>query len=89
MGRKFSGSAGEGSQIGLINLRAGLSCSNESPARQKSGASERSRTVDLFITSELLYQLSYTGVLADSIFAAFGGQGNWWLATASHVRLVA
>ncbi len=26
------------------------------------GASERSRTVDLLITNELLYQLSYTGV---------------------------
>ena len=25
------------------------------------GASERSRTVDLLITNELLYQLSYTG----------------------------
>ena len=27
------------------------------------GAGERSRTLDLLITSQLLYQLSYTGVL--------------------------
>jgi hypothetical protein len=29
--------------------------------RQKIGAGERNRTLDLLITSELLYQLSYTG----------------------------
>ena len=29
-----------------------------------SGAGERSRTLDLLITNELLYQLSYTGVSA-------------------------
>ena len=28
-----------------------------------SGAGERSRTLDLLITSQLLYQLSYTGIL--------------------------
>ena len=28
-----------------------------------SGAGERSRTLDLLITSQLLYQLSYTGTL--------------------------
>lgn len=28
----------------------------------KNGAEKRSRTVDLFITNELLYQLSYFGV---------------------------
>ena len=27
------------------------------------GAEERNRTVDLFITNELLYQLSYFGIL--------------------------
>ena len=27
------------------------------------GAGERNRTLDLLITSELLYQLSYTGIL--------------------------
>ena len=30
------------------------------------GAGERSRTLDLLITNELLYQLSYTGVSAMS-----------------------
>jgi hypothetical protein len=29
--------------------------------KQRSGAGERSRTPDLLITNELLYQLSYTG----------------------------
>ena len=29
--------------------------------RQKNGANERNRTADLFITSELLYRLSYIG----------------------------
>ena len=29
----------------------------------KNGAEERNRTVDLFITNELLYQLSYFGIL--------------------------
>ena len=28
----------------------------------KNGAGERSRTLDLLITSQLLYQLSYTGI---------------------------
>jgi hypothetical protein len=32
----------------------------------KFGAGERSRTLDLLITNELLYQLSYTGVSAMS-----------------------
>lgn len=30
--------------------------------KEKIGAGERSRTLDLLITNELLYQLSYTGV---------------------------
>jgi hypothetical protein len=29
--------------------------------KEKSGAGERNRTLDLFITNELLYRLSYTG----------------------------
>ena len=29
----------------------------------KNGAGERSRTLDLLITSQLLYQLSYTGMV--------------------------
>ena len=29
---------------------------------QENGAGERSRTLDLLITSQLLYQLSYTGI---------------------------
>ena len=33
---------------------------------EKIGAGERSRTLDLLITNELLYQLSYTGVSAMS-----------------------
>ena len=37
------------------------------------GAGERSRTLDLLITSQLLYQLSYTGIL-------------WWLRTESNRR---
>src|ERR1700712_1299926 len=32
--------------------------------KEKIGAGERSRTLDLLITNELLYQLSYTGVSA-------------------------
>jgi hypothetical protein len=31
------------------------------------GAGERSRTLDLLITNELLYQLSYTGVSTTSL----------------------
>ena len=30
--------------------------------RSESGAGDRSRTYDLLITNELLYQLSYTGI---------------------------
>ncbi len=41
---------------------------------QKDGAGERSRTLDLLITSQLLYQLSYTGVLL------------WWVGTESNRR---
>ncbi len=36
-------------------------------------AGERSRTLDLLITSQLLYQLSYTGIL-------------WWVGTESNCR---
>ena len=32
-------------------------------AGQKNGANERNRTADLFITSELLYRLSYIGTV--------------------------
>ncbi len=32
------------------------------PAIRSNGATERTRTADLLITSELLYQLSYCGV---------------------------
>ena len=35
-----------------------------SPGEDEIGAGERSRTLDLLITNELLYQLSYTGVSA-------------------------
>jgi hypothetical protein len=35
---------------------------------QLNGAGERNRTLDLLITSELLYQLSYTGM---------GSRGEW------------
>ena len=38
------------------------------------GAGERSRTLDLLITSQLLYQLSYTGNL------------EWWRMTGSNRR---
>ncbi len=31
------------------------------PAESKTGANDRNRTDDLFITSELLYRLSYIG----------------------------
>ena len=37
-------------------------------ARTKNGAGERSRTLDLLITSQLLYQLSYTGSLRKNIY---------------------
>ena len=36
--------------------------------KEKIGAGERSRTLDLLITNELLYQLSYTGVSATSLY---------------------
>ena len=38
-------------------------CEHDNPLNllQKTGAGERSRTLDLLITSQLLYQLSYTG----------------------------
>ena len=39
---------------------------------RKNGAGERSRTLDLLITSQLLYQLSYTGI--------------WWRMTGSNRR---
>ena len=38
---------------------------------QKTGANERIRTADLFITSELLYQLSYFGVIEVDIIGYF------------------
>ena len=38
------------------------------------GAGDRSRTHDLLITSQLLYQLSYTGIL------------RWWRMTGSNRR---
>ena len=41
---------------------------------QGNGAGERSRTLDLLITSQLLYQLSYTGKLL------------WWVGTESNCR---
>lgn len=37
------------------------------------GAGERNRTLDLLITSELLYQLSYTGSRA--VIAVMTGEG--------------
>ena len=40
---------------------------------RKHGAGERSRTLDLLITSQLLYQLSYTGI-------------SWWVGTESNRR---
>jgi hypothetical protein len=41
------------------------------------GAGERSRTLDLLITSQLLYQLSYTGKLfIDTTFQKNGGSGR-------------
>ena len=39
------------------------------------GAGDRSRTHDLLITSQLLYQLSYTGIIL-----------KWWLRTESNRR---
>ena len=36
------------------------------------GASDLSRTDDLLITSQLLYQLSYTGVMGDEYTRMFG-----------------
>ena len=39
----------------------------------RNGAGERSRTLDLLITSQLLYQLSYTGII-------------WWRMTGSNRR---
>ena len=42
----------------------------------KNGAGERSRTLDLLITSQLLYQLSYTG----TVFK------KWWRMTGSNRR---
>ena len=39
---------------------AGLKTSSDY-SRQVDGAGERNRTLDFLITSELLYQLSYTG----------------------------
>ena len=37
----------------------------------KDGAGTRSRTRDLLITSQLLYQLSYTGVMGDEYTRMF------------------
>ena len=37
------------------------------------GAGERSRTLDLLITSQLLYQLSYTGMVLNNIMVAQDG----------------
>ena len=37
--------------------------------RQEFGAGDRSRTYDLLITNQLLYQLSYTSILAMAIWA--------------------
>ena len=46
-------------------LKGGFVFSSTSLIRkEKIGAGERSRTLDLLITNELLYQLSYTGVSA-------------------------
>jgi hypothetical protein len=41
---------------------------------EMNGAGERSRTLDLLITSQLLYQLSYTG------------RSRWWRMTGSNRR---
>ena len=38
----------------------------------QNGAGDRSRTHDLLITSQLLYQLSYTGILENKIYGGFG-----------------
>ena len=43
------------------NLEPGTS--NPEPGRQAARANERTRTADLLITSELLYQLSYIGLI--------------------------
>ena len=40
----------------------------------KSGAEDRSRTDDLLITNQLLYQLSYFGLLFDCIVAPACGK---------------
>ncbi len=45
--------------IFLVPLRLGAFAAKEDVSK-KSGAGERSRTPDLLITNELLYQLSYT-----------------------------
>ena len=40
-------------------------------SEQKNGANDRNRTDDLFITSELLYRLSYIGTLDMIIYFHF------------------
>ena len=46
-------------------------------ATPPSGAGERSRTLDLLITSQLLYQLSYSGININK---------KWWVRTESNRR---
>ena len=47
--------------LSLVEARAELS--KHCITYRSNGAEERNRTVDLFITNELLYQLSYFGIL--------------------------
>ena len=42
------------------------------PIQIVNGAGTKSRTRDLLITSQLLYQLSYTGVMGDEYTRMFG-----------------
>ncbi len=43
---------------------------------KKSGANDRSRTDDLFITNELLYQLSYIGLSKEGVFTKNRREGQ-------------
>ena len=48
-------------RLAALDPKSSASANSATPA-QTNGAGERSRTLDLLITSQLLYQLSYTGI---------------------------
>jgi hypothetical protein len=57
-----------------LHRRSGYRTSDFPANRKKRGADERTRTADLLITSELLYLLSYVGLLRRiSISQGVGG----------------